>query len=148
MPKGLPAVALDERLAIVGTSGSGKTYTAKGLIEPLHLVLDEADMWAPQRPLPDAYALLGRIEEIVRRGRVRGFLPWLITQRPAVVHKDVLSQADILIAMKLTSSQECGMPLVTGWAEPHPVEACAMFARTAAAEAVQKAYAVKERSRD
>jgi hypothetical protein len=37
---------------------------------------------------------------------VRGFIPWLITQRPAVVHKDVLSQADILIAMKLTASQD------------------------------------------
>jgi hypothetical protein len=58
--------------------------------EPLHLVLDEADLWAPQRPLPEANTLLGRIEEIVRRGRVRGFIPWLITQRPAVVHKDVL----------------------------------------------------------
>jgi hypothetical protein len=42
----------------------------------------------------------------VWRGRVRGFIPWLITQRPAVVHKDVLSQADILIAMKLTASQD------------------------------------------
>jgi len=50
--------------------------------------------------------LLGRIEEIVRRGRVRGFVPWLITQRPAVLHKDVLSQADILVSMKLTSSQD------------------------------------------
>jgi hypothetical protein len=37
---------------------------------------------------------------------VRGFIPWLISQRPAVVHKDVLSQADILIAMKLTASQD------------------------------------------
>src|SRR5439155_4750900 len=74
--------------------------------EPLHLVLDEADLWAPQRPLPEANVLLGRIEEIVRRGRVRGFIPWLITQRPAVVHKDVLSQADILVAMKLTASQD------------------------------------------
>ena len=50
--------------------------------------------------------LLGRMEEIVRRGRVRGFVPWLITQRPAVLHKDVLSQADILVSMKLTSSQD------------------------------------------
>jgi uncharacterized protein len=74
--------------------------------EPQHLVFDEADLWAPQRPLPDQTGLLGRIEEIVRRGRVRGFIPWLITQRPAVVHKDVLSQADILIAMKLTASQD------------------------------------------
>ncbi len=74
--------------------------------EPLHLVLDEADLWAPQRAQPDGQALLGRIEEIVRRGRVRGFVPWLITQRPAVLHKDVLSQADILVSMKLTSSQD------------------------------------------
>jgi hypothetical protein len=74
--------------------------------EPLHLVLDEADLWAPQRPIKGWESLLGHIEEIVRRGRVRGFIPWLITQRPAVVHKDVLSQADILIAMKLTASQD------------------------------------------
>ena len=74
--------------------------------EPLHLVLDEADLWAPQRPIKGSEVLLGHIEEIVRRGRVRGFIPWLITQRPAVVHKDVLSQADILIAMKLTASQD------------------------------------------
>ena len=198
----LPFSALDGRLAIVGTSGSGKTYAAKGLVErladgggrvcvvdplgvwwglragadggeaggypvvvfggrhadipfddgmgealgrlvgthplacvvdlseigssaarrlfmtafagalfdrnkePLHLVLDEADLWAPQRAQPDGQDLLGRIEEIVRRGRVRGFVPWLITQRPAVLHKDVLSQADILVSMKLTSSQD------------------------------------------
>jgi hypothetical protein len=83
--------------------------------EPLHLVFDEADLWAPQRPLPDQTGLLGHIEEIVRRGRVRGFIPWLITQRPAVVHKDVLSQADILIAMKLTASQD--RDAIGGWIE-------------------------------
>ena len=74
--------------------------------EQLHIVLDEADLWAPQRPIKGWEGLLGHIEEIVRRGRVRGFIPWLITQRPAVVHKDVLSQADILVAMKLTASQD------------------------------------------
>jgi uncharacterized protein len=83
--------------------------------EPLHLVLDEADLWAPQRPIKGWEGLLGHIEEIVRRGRVRGFIPWLISQRPAVVHKDVLSQADILIAMKLTSSQD--RDAIGGWIE-------------------------------
>src|SRR5712691_2454742 len=83
--------------------------------EPLHLVLDEADLWAPQRPIKGWESLLGHIEEIVRRGRVRGFIPWLITQRPAVVHKDVLSQADILSAMKLTSSQD--RDAIGGWIE-------------------------------
>src|SRR3954451_14945545 len=200
VPTVLPTAALDERIAIVGTAGSGKPYTAKGFVERLrdagarvavvdplgvwwglragaegeggypvvvfgghdadvpitasmgaqlgqliarqalasivdlselgsnaarrqfmvafaeaiyeaneellHLVFDEADLWAPQRPIKGWEGLLGHIEEIVRRGRVRGFIPWLITQRPAVVHKDVLSQADILITMKLTSSQD------------------------------------------
>ena len=69
-------------------------------------MLDEADLWVPQRVQPDGYALLNRIEEIVRRGRIRGFVPWLITQRPAVLHKDVLSQADVLVSMKLTASQD------------------------------------------
>lgn len=31
----LPLSALDERVAIVGTSGSGKTYAAKGWVELL-----------------------------------------------------------------------------------------------------------------
>jgi hypothetical protein len=77
--------------------------------EPLHFVLDEADMLAPQTLGKDdgvGPKLLGLTEQIVRRGRVRGFVPWLITQRPAVLNKNVLSQADVLIAMKLTSSQD------------------------------------------
>ncbi|MGY3608403.1 MULTISPECIES: hypothetical protein [unclassified Bradyrhizobium] len=46
------------------------------------------------------------METIVRRGRVRGFIPWLITQRPAVLSKDVLSQADGIVSFKLTASQD------------------------------------------
>jgi uncharacterized protein len=77
--------------------------------EPVHLVFDEADMWAPQRLLDrdgDAAKLVGMMETIVRRGRIKGFIPWLITQRPAVLSKDVLSQADGLVAFKLTSLQD------------------------------------------
>jgi hypothetical protein len=77
--------------------------------EPMHLVIDEADMFAPQmlrEKEGEAAKLLGQMETIVRRGRVRGFIPWLITQRPAVLNKDILSMADGLIAMKLTSSQD------------------------------------------
>ena len=72
--------------------------------EPFHVIFDEADLWAPQRSSEPQ--LQNLMEQIVRRGRVRGFIPWLITQRPAVLSKDVLSQADGLIAMKLTSSQD------------------------------------------
>jgi hypothetical protein len=76
--------------------------------DPVHVVFDEADMWAPQTALDkgDAIKILGMMETIVRRGRVRGFIPWLITQRPAVLNKNVLSQVDGLIAFKLTASQD------------------------------------------
>jgi DNA helicase HerA-like ATPase len=73
---------------------------------PLTLVIDEADMFAPQRPGKDQLTMLGRMEQICRRGRVRGFRPWLITQRPASLHKSVLSQANTLIAMQLTAPQD------------------------------------------
>ncbi len=46
------------------------------------------------------------LDRVVRRGRVRGFVPWLVTHCPAVLHKDVLSQADILVSMKPTASQD------------------------------------------
>lgn len=72
--------------------------------EPVHLIFDEADLWAPQKALEPQ--LQAKMEQIVRRGRVKGFIPYLITQRPAVLSKDVLSQADGLIAFKLTSSHD------------------------------------------
>lgn len=82
-------------------------HTNPDKVEPYHVVFDEADLWAPQKPIEDEHKRLGaRMEEIVRRGRVRGFIPWLITQRPAVLSKDVLSQADGLVSFKLTSSQD------------------------------------------
>lgn len=86
--------------------------------EPVHLIVDEADMWAPQRLLDkdgEAAKLLGMMETIVRRGRIKGFIPWLVTQRPAVLSKDVLSQADSLVALKLTAKQD--HDAVGGWIE-------------------------------
>ncbi|MES2903230.1 MAG: hypothetical protein V4696_03510 [Pseudomonadota bacterium] len=81
--------------------------------DPFHVVFDEADLWAPQRSTEPM--LQSRMEEIVRRGRIKGFIPWLITQRPAVLSKDVLSQADGLIAFKLMASQD--RDAIGGWIE-------------------------------
>jgi hypothetical protein len=73
---------------------------------PLHLILDEADEFAPQRPMGDDARMLGAIEDLVRRGRARGIGVTLITQRPAVLNKNVLTQIEVLIAMRLTSPQD------------------------------------------
>lgn len=73
---------------------------------PLHLVIDEADEFAPQNPMPETRRLLHHVDRIVRRGRVRGFRPIMITQRPSVLHKNVMSQASALLAMALLGSQD------------------------------------------
>jgi hypothetical protein len=83
--------------------------------DPYHVIFDEADLWAPQKPMGNEAMLCHLMEEIVRRGRVKGFIPWLISQRPAVLNKNVLSQADGLVAFKLTSSQD--RDAIGGWIE-------------------------------
>ncbi|GLQ09277.1 hypothetical protein GCM10007913_12090 [Devosia yakushimensis] len=72
----------------------------------LHLVVDEADEVCPQNPMPETRRLSGVFDKIVRRGRVKGFRVLMLTQRPAVLHKNVLSQIGTLIALKLTSPQD------------------------------------------
>ncbi|MCX5495421.1 hypothetical protein OSH11_11945 [Kaistia dalseonensis] len=201
MTSPIPAAALDEALSIIGTTGAGKTYVAKGIVEQLlwqdhriciidpldvwyglrttsggdqpafpvvvfggehadipiegvdggdlgrliaggsvrasiictaemtggetakfmtpffealysrnrialHLVVDEADAFAPQNPMPEQARMKGAMDKIARRGRVRGFRLLTITQRPAVLDKSVMSMNKSLVAMQLTSPQD------------------------------------------
>lgn len=72
----------------------------------LHVVLEEADEFAPQKGQADTARMRGAIEAIVRRGRSRGLGVTLITQRSAVLNKDVLTQADVLIVMRTTGPHD------------------------------------------
>lgn len=67
----------------------------------IHLMLDEADSFAPQRPAKNQLKMLGAWEAIVRRGRSRGIGLTMITQRPAVLNKNVLSQVDLLVCLRI-----------------------------------------------
>lgn len=87
-----------------GTEFFAQLYKANR--RPLHLIIDEADEFAPQNPMPETKRLLHHVDRIVRRGRVRGFRPMMITQRPSVLHKNVMSQASALVAMRLLGSQD------------------------------------------
>jgi hypothetical protein len=99
---------------VSGFSGAETTRFLTAFLESLYtknrqtirLVLDEADVMAPQNPMPEQRRLQGATNKIVRRGRIKGFKPVLITQRPAVLDKSVLSQIDTLIAMRLTSPHD------------------------------------------
>jgi len=67
---------------------------------PLHLFVDEADRFVPQRSPRGDQRMLGAFETLVRRGGIRGIGTTLISQRAAVVNKNVLEQLDLLVVLR------------------------------------------------
>ena len=69
-----------------------------------HVFIEEADLWCPQR-LPAreewASAAMGAIDDLVRRGGNFNLGCTLITQRSAVLNKDVLTQINCLIVLRI-----------------------------------------------
>lgn len=88
--------------------------------EPLHLVIDEADEWAPQRPFREEARTLRAFEVLVRRGRARGVGVTLVTQRPATLNKNVLTQVSTLIVGRMIAPQD--RKAVQLWIEAHGTE--------------------------
>lgn len=73
---------------------------------PLTVIIDEAPLFVPQRVMGETARVVGAIEDLCARGRNTGFGVILITQRPATVNKDVLSQADTIIAHRIIGPQD------------------------------------------
>ena len=84
---------------------------------PVHLILDEADAFAPQRPMRGQERMLGAVEDLVRRGRARGIGVTLITQRAAVLNKDVLTQIEVLVTLRTISPQD--RAAIDEWVKVH-----------------------------
>jgi uncharacterized protein len=82
---------------------------------PLHLVIDEAHNFAPQGkvPDPDTGKMLHAANKLASGGRSRGIRLVMITQRPQKLHKDTLTSADTLIAMRVLAPQD--REAVEGW---------------------------------
>lgn len=85
--------------------------------EPLHLVLDEADAFAPQRPMKGQERMLGAVEDLIRRGRARGIGVTLVTQRAAVLNKDVLTQVEVLVPLRTIAPQD--RDAIDAWVRVH-----------------------------
>ncbi len=97
-----------------------RLYRRKGEPEhrtPLHVFVDEADAFVPQRVMSDVARTVGAIDDIVRRGRSAGLGVTLISQRAAVVNKDVLTQCEVLIALRTISPQD--RKALDAWVEAH-----------------------------
>lgn len=84
---------------------------------PLMLVIDEADAIAPQKPQKGEERMLGAAEDIVRRGGQRGIGCILVTQRSAVLNKNVLTQAQMIIALRTIAPQD--LAAMRAWVDVH-----------------------------
>lgn len=81
------------------------------------LVVDEADAVAPQRPQKGEERMLGAAEDIVRRGGQRGIGCTLVTQRSAVLNKNVLTQCQVLIGLRTIAPQD--LDALKEWIDVH-----------------------------
>jgi len=70
------------------------------------LVVDEADIFANQRPGDDELRCLGVMEDITKRGRTPGIFPLLITQRSSNLNKNVLDETEMLVALRTMSPRD------------------------------------------
>lgn len=84
---------------------------------PMMLVIDEADAIAPQKPQKGEERMLGAAEDIVRRGGQRGIGCILVTQRSAVLNKNVLTQAQMLVALRTIAPQD--LAAMKAWIDVH-----------------------------
>lgn len=84
---------------------------------PLMLVVDEADAIAPQKPQLNEARMLGALQDVVRRGGQRGLGCIVVTQRSAVLSKDVLTQVEMLVTLRTIAPQD--LAAIKAWIDVH-----------------------------
>ena len=81
--------------------------------EAMHLFIDEADAYAPERPFGEETKSLAAIKRLVKQGGIRGIGVTMITQRPQQISKAILSQVDILTVLRM--SHPLDIKAATDW---------------------------------
>ena len=85
----------------------GFLWEARHAREPILIVIDEAHNVCPQNPVDENQALATElVVRIAGEGRKFGLYLLLSTQRPSKVHRNVISQCDNLLLMKMNSAAD------------------------------------------
>jgi hypothetical protein len=87
----------------------GERFFATSPRSPLHMIVDEADEFAPQRLNKGSRhhkRCLDAMDRLVRRGRNKGIGMTMITQRSAVISKNLLSQVDCLWLLSMVAPND------------------------------------------
>lgn len=94
-------------------------HRKKSARTPMHVVLEEAQVFAPQQ-YKGQERMLGAIEDIVRLGRNYGIGCSMISQRPQSVNTEIRNQCEPLVIFQLVAKHE--RDAVGNWMEHMGVE--------------------------
>lgn len=72
----------------------------------MHVVLEEAHEWIPQRSSGETARMLGACSDLTTTGRTSGIGTTIVSQRPARLHKDPYEQTDNLIVHQLVGTND------------------------------------------
>jgi uncharacterized protein len=120
------SAVIDTRLMTVAERTQFFTDFAETLLRKnagvRYLIIDEAHVFAPQGRVADPQSgkMLHAANNLVSLGRGRGLRITLISQRPAKLHKDSLTQVEALIALRLIAPQDRNAveDWMLEWADP------------------------------
>lgn len=102
----ISALRQGERKRFASDFGEEFFHLKKAQRSAVHLFIEEAQLFIPQRYGADQARMLGAFENIVRLGRNYGIGATLISQRPQSVNKEVLSQVECLCVLQVNGTQE------------------------------------------
>jgi hypothetical protein len=114
---GFSSDAADREFATAFAERLYRRKAEPGLDFPMQLLIDEADKFAPQQVPSGDQRMLGAFEVLVRRGGLRGIGTTLITQRAAVINKNLLEQLDILICLRTSGPND--RKAIEGYVKAH-----------------------------
>jgi len=97
---------IGERKRFARDFGEELFHLKKTQRSPMHLFVEEAQLFAPQQAGAEEKPMLGAYEAIVRLGRNYGIGATLVTQRPQSVNKEILSQVECLCVLQLNGTHE------------------------------------------
>lgn len=124
-------VLIEERISCVmcthGFSGKERAAFTTDLAErlldknrqPLHVIVEEADAFIPQKPYPGEERMLGAMDRLIRWGRSPSAIGGtFISQRSAKINKDITTQCSVLVAHRTMAEQD--IDAIKGWFKYHP----------------------------
>ena len=85
--------------------------------EPLHVFLEEAHEFCPERMMRGEERMVGAVSRLILLGGQQGIGSTAVTQRPARLKKDITTQVEVMVAFRTVGPQD--RDAIDAWVKYH-----------------------------